>query len=260
MGKAGTLVVVVAFIVVGGASAGGGGAALLPTYWQHIGALLPPRYAVDLYRNVRYFGAHDIAVPIAVLALYALAGVALVLVMERRRGTVVPVAQPASGDVVGRARFVPKDLVAPVAAALIMSAFFAVNYMSSGHSPVANNMPFGVVGSTELAQAAQGDLLSLQLIGYTDEQAAKDAIDRGEIYGALNASSSPAELVTVPSISDISALDLAANFEQAAKSSGAQLTVTSYVPTPLAPRTPSRSSWRCFSCPCSSAATWPRRC
>ncbi len=248
IGKAGTLVVVVAFIVVGGASAGGGGSALLPTYWQYIGALLPPRYATELYRNVRYFGAHGIVVPILVLVLYALAGVALVLLMERRRSGGQPAAVQESADqhaeaatadsAAGRARLVPKNLVAPVTLALILSALFAVNYMSSGHEPIAQNMPFGVVGSADLAQAAQNDLFSLDVIEYSDQQAATDAMNRGEIYGALYATSSPAELVVVSSISDISPLDITANFEEAAKKASETLTVKAYAPTPLAPKDP----------------------
>ncbi|HVD88631.1 MAG TPA: hypothetical protein VNB91_07040, partial [Jatrophihabitantaceae bacterium] len=135
LGKAGTLVVVVAFIMVGGASAGGAGVALLPTYWQHIGAVLPPRYAVELYRNVRYFDGNNILPAIAVLAAYALAGGALLLVMERRRATQNPApTAPASADLpTGRRRFVPKNLVAPVTLAVLVTTLFAVNYMSSGH-------------------------------------------------------------------------------------------------------------------------------
>ncbi len=240
LGKVGTLVVVVAFIVVGGAGAGGGGSALLPTYWQYIGAVLPPRYAVELYRNVRYFEGANIALPIVVLVLYALAGAALVLWMDRRRpsGPPLPAAGSAANPATGRARFVPKNLVPPVALALILSALFAVNYMSSGHEPIAENMPFGVVGSTELATAAQNDLFNLQVIEYPDEQSAMDAIDRGEIYGALDTTPSPAELVVVPSISDISPLDITANFEAAAKTAGETLTVKAYTPTPLAPKDP----------------------
>ena len=75
----------VLFIVIGGAAAGGIGVSLLPTYWQTIGALFPPRHAVDLYRNVRYFDGHNIVTPIAVLGAYALIGVAVIVVAERRR-------------------------------------------------------------------------------------------------------------------------------------------------------------------------------
>jgi hypothetical protein len=261
LGKAGTLVVVVAFIMVGGASAGGAGVALLPTYWQHIGAVLPPRYAVELYRNVRYFDGNNILPAIAVLAAYALAGLILLLVMERRRAAQnpapaaqnpapaaqnpAPAAQnpaptaPASADVpMGRRRFVPKNLIAPVTLAVLVTTLFAVNYISSGHEPVAADMPFGVVGSSPLPQAAQGDLFSLNVKEYSDQAAATEAMDHGQIYGALIANTSPAELIVVPSISDLSPLDIAANFEKAAKAAGQTLTVKPYEPTPLAPKDP----------------------
>lgn len=239
LGKAGTLLVIVAFVVVGGAGAGGSGSALLPTYWQHIGALFPPRYAVDLYRDVRYFGGHGIAVPIAVLAGYALVGVALVLWMDRRRPRPTATTEDlTAAETPGRARFVPKNLVAPVGLALILSALFAVNYTSSGHEPVADQMPFGVVGSDALAKTAQNDLFSLKLIQYPDAQSATNAIDQGQIYGSLDATSSPAALVVVPSISDLSPLDITANFEAAAKKSGEKLAVSAYAPTPLAPKDP----------------------
>jgi hypothetical protein len=81
-GKYGTLLIGVLFIVIGGSAAGGIGVSLLSNNWQTVGALFPPRHAVDLYRNVRYFDGSKIATPIAVLAAYALAGVAIILVVE----------------------------------------------------------------------------------------------------------------------------------------------------------------------------------
>ncbi len=235
LGKAGTLVVAVLFIMVGGASAGGGGVALLPTYWQHIGALLPPRYAVDLYRNVRYFGGSDIGLPIAVLAAYALVSIVVIILLERRRGLAASAAPSTPGT---RHRIVPKNLVAPVAFALVLVALFSVNYMSSGHSPVANKMPFGVVGATSLADAAQNDLFSLDVTEYADQAAVTKAMDRGEIYGALIAGDPANDLYVVNTISDISPLDIALNFEDAAKSSGETVTVKPYAPTALAPKDP----------------------
>ncbi len=238
-GKLGTLLVVVLFIMIGGASAGGAGVSLLPTFWQDIGALLPPRYAVDLYRNVRYFDAHDIALPIAVLAAYALVSAAIIVIATRRR----PNDQPADSTAAAssphtRKRLVTGNLVAPVAFAVILTSLFAVNYMSSGHEPVAANMPFGVVGSTSLAKAAQGDLFSLDIKQYPDQGAATDAMNRGEIYGALVTTPASAALTVVSSISDISPLDIASNFEDAAKKSGEKITVKSYAPTALAPKDP----------------------
>ena len=63
-------------------------------------------------------------------------------------------------------------------------------------------------------------------------------MDRGQIFGALIASTSPAEVIVVPSISDLSPLDIAANFERAAKAAGQTVTVKPYAPTPLAPKDP----------------------
>jgi hypothetical protein len=253
LGKAGSLVVAVAFIMVGGAGAGGAGVALLPTYWQHIGAVLPPRYAIELYRNVRYFDGHNILPSIAVLLAYGLAGLALLLVMERRRAaknqpahagaateatTDTGAEATADGPAETRRRFVPKNLVAPVLLAVLVTTLFALNYISSGHEPVASRMPFGVVGSSSLPQAAQGDLFSLQIIEYPTQAAATEAMDRGQIFGALIASTSPAEVIVVPSISDLSPLDIASNFEKAAQATGQTITVKPYEPTPLAAKDP----------------------
>jgi hypothetical protein len=253
LGKAGTLVVAVAFIMVGGAGAGGAGVALLPTYWQHIGAVLPPRYAIELYRNVRYFDGHNILPSIAVLLAYGLAGLALVFVTERRRAAKNQPAPagaaaetPADTDAAAstdeqaetRRRFVPKNLVAPVLLAVLATTLFGLNYTSSGHEPVATDMPFGVVGSPSLAEKAQGDLFSLKVTKYPDQGGATEAMNRGEIYGALIVSDSSNELIVVSSISDLSPLDIAANFEKAAKAEGQTVTVKAYAPTPLAPKDP----------------------
>jgi hypothetical protein len=238
LGKLGTLVVAVVFIMVGGASAGGAGTALLPTYWQDIGAVLPPRQAIELYRNVRYFDGNNIGTPIALLLAYALVSVIVILLLERRNGAGRPTTTPNASSPAPRRRLVPKNLVAPVGFALVLITLFAVNYTSSGHEPVANNMPFGVVGSTSLVDAAQGDLLSLKVTQYPDKDSATDAMNRGEIYGALVTTESDTELIVVSSISALSPLDLAASFEEAATRSGEKITVKPYAPTPLAPKDP----------------------
>jgi hypothetical protein len=133
---------------------------------------------------------------------------------------------------------VAKNLVAPIGFAVVLTAMFAINYTSSGHEPIADDMPFGVVGSTALADAAQGDLFSLKITQYPDQQAATDAMNRGAIYGALVESGSSNELTVVSTISDLSPLDITRNFEAAAKESGQTLTVKMYAPTPLAPKDP----------------------
>ena len=246
VGKLGSLVVALLFIIVGGAGAGGGGVALLPTYWQKIGALFPPRHAIELYRNVRYFDGNNIITPIAVLLGYGLVSLAVIVMLTRKAnlgsepGHVTDDARPVGDDARPRERkrLVPKDLLAPVLFSLILTSLFAVNYMSSGHEPVANDMPFGVVGSTALAEAAQGDLFTLDITQYDNVDAATQAMNRGEIYGALITDASSTELMVVSTISDISPLDLADNFEKAAASAGESISVKAYAPTPLAPKDP----------------------
>jgi hypothetical protein len=138
----------------------------------------------------------------------------------------------------GRRRLVPKDLLAPVVFSLILTTLFAVNYTSSGHEAVADDMPFGVVSDSTLADAAQDDLFSLDLKTYDDHAAVTAAMDRGEIYGALVTTDSTTELTVMPTISDLSPLDIAENFEAAAEQSGVSLTTKAYAPTPLAPKDP----------------------
>lgn len=243
VGKLGSLVVALLFIIIGGAGAGGGGVALLPGYWQTIGNLFPPRHAIELYRNVRYFDGNNITLPILVLAAYGLVSLVVIVAMTRRRGAsdapdlALTTSEAAPGDP-PRRRLVPKDLIAPVAFSIVLTSLFAFNYISSGHEPVADDMPFGVVGSTTLAEAAQGDVFSLDITSYDDQDAVTSAMDRGEIYGALVTTDSSIDLTVVSTISDISPLDIAGNFEAAAKSTGQTIDVKSYAPTPLAPKDP----------------------
>lgn len=241
-GTLGSLIVALLFVVIGGASAGGAGVSLLPSYWQTIGNLFPPRHAIELYRNVRYFDGNNITWPILVLALYAVVSLVVIVVRTRRHALAdgTPPLAPSDDTAASRERrrLVPKKLVAPFAFALILTTLFALNYTSSGHSPAADDMPFGVVGSTTLADAAQGPLFSLDVVTYHDQQSATEAMDRGDIYGALVTNGSSPQLIVVSTISDLSPLDIAKNFEMAAKKSGEKLTVKTYAPTPLAPKDP----------------------
>jgi hypothetical protein len=243
VGKMGTLLMAVLFIVIGGAAAGGIGVSLLPNYWQTIGTLFPPRHAVNLFRNVRYFDGHNIVTPIAVLGAYALIGIAVIVIVQRQRKTEQRVAESSATDEATSTpshRFVPKNLIAPIGFAVLLTAIFGFNYTSSGHEPIATDMPFGVVGSSPLPQDAQGSLFSLAVTEYASQTAATQAMDEGKIYGALIAgdSGSASQLIVVSTISDLSALDIAANFEEAAKKNDETVTVKPYAPTPLAPKDP----------------------
>ena len=254
-GKAGTLLVAVLFIVVGGSGAGGLGTYMLPVYWRNIGVLFPPQNAVDLIRNVIYFGGNDITTPLIVLSLYALAGVAVITYLNwnpRARAARAAAAARARGDLAeatspgnpsptppGRTRRSRPILVALLICAF-MECLFAFNYMSAGHSPKATSMPFGVTGPSPILTAAE-KTFSLKVTQYPDESAVKTAIGQAKIWGALipaTTSGAPSTLIVVPSISDLSPLDIAVQFENAAKSAGQKLTIQQYTPVPLPPKDP----------------------
>ncbi|WP_345802911.1 hypothetical protein AAIB33_07465 [Microbacterium sp. AZCO] len=234
-GPFGSLLAALFFIVLGGAGSGGAGVALLPTFWQFTGNLFPPRHAIELYNNVIYFDGNNIGLPILVLGIYIVVSLVVIIARTRRSVLAGRVEAPLGGEARRSNRRV---LLIPGAFAFILTGLFAFNYMSSGHSPVANQMPFGVVGSSDLVESAQGPLLSLDVTTYSSEQDATEAIDRGEIYGALIATSSTTELIVVPSMSDIAPLDLAHSFETAASDADETMNVKQHVPTPLAPGDP----------------------
>lgn len=245
-GKMGTLIIALFFIVIGGASAGGVGVALLPNYWQVIGAIFPPRHAIELYRNVMYFGGSNILGPLLVLTAYAVIGALLIVAAERRRQrtNTTPITTADAAAAAARptkAKIFTKDLIAPIGFAVLLTTIFGFNYLSSGHAPIAKNMPFGLVGSSTLPHDAQNGLFSLNVIDYADEAAATAAMQEGKIYGAFIAGESGAsagELIVVSSISDLSPLDIAGNFKKAAEAGGDTITVKPYEPTPLAPGDP----------------------
>jgi lysylphosphatidylglycerol synthetase-like protein (DUF2156 family) len=81
-------------------------------------------------------------------------------------------------------------------------------------------------------------LFSLKVKEYPNQNAATDAMDQGELYGALVANGSSNTLLVVNTISDVSPLDIAANFEEAAKKAGEKITVKPYAPTALAKKDP----------------------
>ncbi|HZL06922.1 MAG TPA: hypothetical protein VFE45_16140, partial [Coriobacteriia bacterium] len=88
---------------------------------------------------------------------------------------------------------------------------------------------------------AQGALFSLDVTKYANEAAATQAMNEGKSYGTLiaGASGSANQLTVVSSISDLSALDIAGNFETAAKKTGQKIKLSKpYAPTPLAPNDP----------------------
>ncbi|MGW2779786.1 hypothetical protein ACWC3X_00785 [Streptomyces populi] len=247
VGRMGTLLVAVLFIVVGGPPAGGLGTYLLPVYWRNIGVVLPPQSAVTLINHVLYFGGSDITTPLVVLLVYAAAGTAVIgwygrirpaRAAARAAGREGDATAPANTAVnpAGRGRPLTGILVA-LGVCAVMQCLFATTYMSAEHAPKATDLPFGAVGSSPVLTAAEKSI-SLKVTRYQDEAAAKSAMDRAELFGALVTSGTTTTLIVVPSMSDLAPLDLAVRFEAAAKATGTKLTVQQYAPTPLAAKDP----------------------
>lgn len=261
VGRLATLMVAVLFIFVGASAAGGSGTFMLPVYWRNIGVVFPPQNAVTLIQHVLYFDGDDISTPLTVLLVYAIAGLAVLSILSWLRParaaaparhdpaeTHPAASSPSSSSAASPPPSEPAAkqprhrrgllvIVAALGICAIMQCLFATNYMSSGHAPKATNMPFGVTGSSPVLTAAQQGI-SLKVTTYPDGSAIKSAIDSAKIWGGFIPAGQSNTLIVVPSISDLAPLDIAAQFERAAKSAGQQVTVQPYTPTPLAKKDP----------------------
>jgi hypothetical protein len=236
-GFLGILLAALIFIVVGLPLAGQTGVQMLSPTWQAIGGALPPRYGADLILNVLYFSSNNITTPIVVLAAFLLVACLILGYLEWLRPRLnraavahsdgaAPAGSPQKGRVAARAVF------AVLAIAAVDQSLFASNFISSGHNPVATNLPFAVVGSSPLISAAEKNI-SLKVTSYPSESAAKNAIAQAKAWGAL-IPGTPNTLLNVGSQSDLAPLPITEAFQAAAKSLGQELTVQTYNPTPLA--------------------------
>ena len=86
IGILGTTVAILVFVILGNPASGGPiPNPLLPGIWRTLGPYLPAGAATDLYRNIVYFGSHDLTRPLLVLFAWLTAGVVLVLASVRAR-------------------------------------------------------------------------------------------------------------------------------------------------------------------------------
>ena len=118
---------------------------------------------------------------------------------------------------------------------LAVQALFVVSYVGALHAPAPRSVPFGVVGPPALVDAV-GTRFSLRTIRYTDEAAAKRAIDRRQAYGALVTTPAGLKLVVAPAAGNAVATALATAFTTAAAAGGRQLTVEQVHPLPSGDR------------------------
>lgn len=233
IGPIGAVLAFVLFVILGMSSSGGSGPALLPSFWQDLGSVLPPRFATEIYRNVIYFDGNNILTPILGLLGWAAAGAgAFAYLAHRAQDPNAKVATEPPAGLGARSEKVLRLVLVAVALVAIEQCLFTFNYTSSGHAPVASNMPVGVSGPSSLIDAVQKDL-SLKVKTFPDEASARQAIDRAETFGALIPGKPDSTLLVVPSASALAPLDLALKFEEAAKAEGQPLKVEAYAPLAL---------------------------
>jgi len=80
LGILGTTVAILVFVILGNPSSGGPVPnELLPGIWRTIGPYLPEGAGTQLFRNVAYFGSHNLTRPILVMFAWLVAGIVLVL-------------------------------------------------------------------------------------------------------------------------------------------------------------------------------------
>jgi len=98
VGLAGTAIGALMFLVIGNPASGGSSAPeLLPGFWRAVSQLLPPGAATTAIRDVAYFHGHGTAHALIVLALWAILGAALALIVHwvRARAAAIAVPRPA---------------------------------------------------------------------------------------------------------------------------------------------------------------------
>jgi hypothetical protein len=229
------VVIELVFIVLGMVTAGAGGVALLPRYWQSVGAALPPRYGANLFHNVLYFSSNNITIPIVVLVGYGLIATAVLFYVEwiRRRTAAARGAQHGAGARSTAGPRLGRVLIVVTVIAVVYQGAFATSYISAGHNPVADNMPFAGIRSSSLTSAVE-QTGAIKVTDYRDRKAAQAAIGQATAWGALIPHAGVSRLLTVPSISDLAPYTLPLAFKQAAASQGQTVVPTPYTPTPLA--------------------------
>ena len=84
LGIVGTTIAILVFVILGNPSSGGPiPTQLLPGIWRTIGPYLPEGAGTDLYRNVAYFGSHNLTRPLLVMFAWLTMGFVLVLASVR---------------------------------------------------------------------------------------------------------------------------------------------------------------------------------
>lgn len=118
------------------------------------------------------------------------------------------------------------QLIVALGVVLLVQGLFVVSYVGALHKPQPHDLAFGVAGTPAAALTAAVDKrFSLRTRTYTDESAAKRAIDQRSVYGALITGRSGMTLVVAPAASNGVATALTTAFTKVAAAAGQKLTV-----------------------------------
>lgn len=126
---------------------------------------------------------------------------------------------------------VTRKILVSLTIVLLVQALFVICLVSNAQLLAPRNMPFGMVGSSQVIAQAQAKV-SLDLIAYPNESAAMDAIDQGRLYGAYVTGDSADTLILVPRKSFFARIELQAAFQSAAHGLNRPLTVQAPQPLP----------------------------
>ena len=124
-----------------------------------------------------------------------------------------------------------RKILVALGAVLVAQALFALCLVSAVQLLVPRNMPFGMVGSSQVVAQAQSSV-GLDLIAYPSRSAAMTAIDQGQLYGAYVTGSTGDTLTVVPAKSFFARIELQGAFSSVAHKLGRPVTVQTAKPLP----------------------------
>jgi hypothetical protein len=207
LGPLGTLIVVLVFVVLGVPASGESLApSFLPGFWRAVGPYLPPYNAHTLIQNTLYFDGNGITHPLIVLGAFAVLGALLMVVSWTRAARAKSSGEHAgsgAGSASAAAGGGPSNRSRVIVTFVLVIALplcYIFSFDGANRDPKPHQLPFGVTGSSKLTTQVEKHI-SLNQTHYSSEKAARNAIDKRKIYGALIVKQKTSKLLTVPAAS-----------------------------------------------------------
>lgn len=128
-----------------------------------------------------------------------------------------------------------KKILVALGIVLFLQSLLVLCLVSADQIPAPRNMPFGVVGSSQIVGTVKSTT-SLDTITYPNTSAAITAINQGQLYGAYVAGSRRGTLIVVPAKSYGAQFELEEAFASAGKQVKTLFTVQTVKPLPQSNR------------------------